>query len=553
MQLGSRSLAALLAVAAFGGCGVLDEPPPFQGLSLRPTRGYVFVTLDALRADHLGAYGYERSTSPFFDSLAARGILFERAFAPYPATLVSNISLFTGLYPNRHSVYPPSQVLSDRVATLPEHLAAQGFRTMAHTEGGYMAGGFGFARGFERYTEDPHESESHIERTFSLGESFLRDLGEDERFFLFLHSYTTHDPYHPLPDYGSLYWEGEAPGGVPDPTGANLRSINKGRIEASEAADDYYAALYDASIRYADDVLARFFAELERLGLADDTTVVIASDHGEEFREHGSFGHTQVYPESLRIPLLIVHPELERGLRIPRLISVVDIAPTLVEMAGLPPMEGTDGRSLVPYLAEPVETSGDVYGEAIDELSVRTLIAENGDRLLQLVATEADTGDEEVWVSREVAFETPEPEIRFEIHAFHEPRVLRVTVNGMEVGEFEADTSWETRELRLPPTERVHTITLTTEGCDSPASVGESDDQRCLSFQVRGMPLRMLELYDLAADPLAKRDISEGEPEMVAELIRRLEGYRTVEAFESEATELSAEERERLRALGYLD
>ena len=192
---------------------------------------------------------------------------------------------------------------------------------------------------------------------------------------------------------------------------------------------------------------------------------------------------------------------------------MVDIASTLVEMAGLPPMEGIDGRSLMPLLAAPASrAAGDVYGEAIDTISVRTVIAEEGERLLQLVATEADTRDEHVWISREVTFETPDPEIRFEIHAFHEPRVIRVAIDGREAGDFEAGTAWESRELTLPPEERVHTITLATDGCDSPASVGESDDQRCLSFQIRGMPLRTLELYDLATDPLAKRDISTGEP-----------------------------------------
>ena len=544
---------ALLALI-FMGCGLGEAPPPFEGFTLRPTRGLIYISLDALRADHLGAYGYDRPTSPVFDSLAQRGILFERAFAPYPSTLVSNISLFTGLYPMRHAVYPPSRVLSSEVATLPEHLRDHGFRTMAHTEGGYMAGGFGFERGFERYTEFPHETEGQIERTFRLGESFLRQVGPEERFFLLLHSYTTHDPYYPLPDYASLYWAGEPPEGAPDPTGATLRSINKGRLEAGEEVAAYYSALYDSSIRYADDVLAALFETLDRLGLAEDTTVVVTSDHGEEFREHGHFGHTQVYPESLRIPLLVVHPDLAQGIRVPWLMSVVDVAPTLLDLLGVPPMEGTDGRSLVPWLADPAgAAAGEAYGEAIDTISVRTLLAEEGDRLHQLVVTEADTRDEDVWVSREVTFETPEPEIRYEIHSFHRPRTLTVTINGSEAGELEVGTAWESRELRLPPENRVHTIGLATDGCDVPAEVGESEDHRCLSFQIRGMPLRRLELYDLARDPLAAEDVSTNQPALVAELLERLDRYRTFEGYESEPVELSEAERERLQALGYLD
>jgi len=173
------ALGAMLILLS--GCGGGGSTPPEQGIGveeLQPTRGLILISIDTLRADALGAYGYDLPTSPFFDQLAGRGTLFERAVIQYPSTLTSHMSIFTGLYPQEHQVLPPSTVLSAAIPTIPELLQTHGFRTAGHTEGGFVAGGYGFSRGFDEFTDTAYRQDTDIERTFDRGLSFLRSLAE---------------------------------------------------------------------------------------------------------------------------------------------------------------------------------------------------------------------------------------------------------------------------------------------------------------------------------------------------------------------------------------
>ncbi len=343
---GPLPAAALLVLLALPGCGD-GGPAPSAAPAPPPTRGYLLISHDPLGAKHLGAYGSERPTSPFFDSLAGRGVLFENAFVQYPSTLVSHMSIFTGLYPQQHGVFPPSFRLSPEIPTLPERFAQAGFRTAGHTEGGFVGRGYGFARGFDEFTDPRFRDTTDIEKTFEKGLAFLRGLAPEERFFLFLHTYSVHDPYLPPEPYASMFWPDEPP---PGPDRLPIRRVNAGLFGVDERLLEYYEALYDGGVRYADSVLESFFAELGELGLDSQTTVVITSDHGEEFRQHGRVGHTQVYPETLHVPLLVLHPELGTGRRVRELVQSIDVAPTLLELAGAPPLEAASGRSLVPLI-----------------------------------------------------------------------------------------------------------------------------------------------------------------------------------------------------------
>ena len=256
--------AAALALAA---CSPPAERAPTPG----PTRGYILISLDALRPDHLGAYGYERDTSPFLDSLAARGAVFERTVAPYPSTLASHLSMFTGLYPQEHGAYRPESFLDEGIETLPARLQAHGFRTAGFTEGGFMAGAYGFGRGFDHFAARPYKADTDVQITFDRGLRFLAGLAEGERFFLFLHTYSIHDPYTPPESYRRLFWPGEPPPGTFDSSGRNLRAVNHGELAVTPEIVAYFASQYDASIRYVDDVLAGFWGGLEELGLAGET------------------------------------------------------------------------------------------------------------------------------------------------------------------------------------------------------------------------------------------------------------------------------------------
>ncbi len=530
--------------ACLSGCRTASDPP-----AAAATRGYLLISIDTLRADHLGCYGYELETSPFIDSLAARGVLFETAVVQLPGTLPSHMSIFTGLYPEEHGVFPPDAVLAETIATLPEVFKRHGFRTGGFTEGGYVDGSYGFARGFDTFRDDGEEGSRQVERTFARGLDFLRLLETDERFFLFLHTYAVHDPYDPPEPFASQF-NASPPAQAFPPTGSNFVAFNRGRKTISPAALAYYRAAYDASIRYLDDVLAEFFAELEELGLTDEVTVVLTSDHGEEFLEHGKMVHEQIYRETLHVPLLVLHPDLPPG-RIASVVESIDIAPTLLDLAGISFPAQVSGRTLVPQLRgldEPLQT--EAYAVTHTRRS-RSLLRVTDGGLYQLLETEHDP-----WITKRITFETTAAELRFDALSYHEPRQLHITVDGAHLSRVELRPGhWQEIRVELPESAVKKLVTLATEGCTSPSEIGESQDRRCLSFRLRGQPLIRRELYELRQDPQATMDLSRHPAVPLGVLQRRLVSYELESLAaqgERQEQELSPELRERLKALGYL-
>ena len=353
-------LAALGLMLALLGCREPEAP--------RPTRGYILISIDTLRADHLGCYGYDKPTSPFLDSLAKRGTLFEEAYAQFPSTLVSHMSMLTGLHPREHGVFPPNAVLSDKVELLPEVFQRNGFRTAGYTEGGFMSGRFGFRRGFDEFHARDRNRNRPLEGIFRRGVQFLESLKKEDRFLLFLHTYAVHTPYDAPERFQRLFWQAPPPPGAIPPTGPALTRQNASGEQLPQPVVDWLAAQYDAGIRQTDEVIQRFFGDLDRLGLAEDVTVVITSDHGEEFQDHGRFNHTQLYREVLRVPLLILHPDRKEAVRQAGVVQLVDLAPTLYELAKVKPTGKPTGSSLARLLGESAPTRpGSAFAENIGD------------------------------------------------------------------------------------------------------------------------------------------------------------------------------------------
>ena len=547
------SVLRLLLLAASGLALLTCELGPRRPPVPSPTRGTILISLDALRADRLGAYGHDRPTSPFLDALADRGAVFERAVAQYPSTLASHLTMFTGLYPQEHAVFRPERFLDPSIETLPESLLAAGFRTAGFTEGGFMSGPYGFERGFELFDDPRYRDDTDVERTFERGLDFLEGLADDERFFLFLHTYSIHDPYTPPEEYRGLFWQGPPPPGAFPSDGQNLRAVNRGELAVTPEIIDYLASQYDASIRYVDDVLARFWGRVEELGLADEVTLVITSDHGEAFYEHGKLAHMQVYPEDLLVPLIVVHPDLSAAVRVPALVGLVDLAPTLYQLTDVESPRTLSGRSLAPYLLSPdLRLADEAYAEALDRDNFRTLLREQDGTVYQIVLVEPEVGSHGTWITRSVTFQPGTDRLEFEAYSFHEPRTVTVHTGGEQVASFEVGTDWGPVAIDLPPGPPRRNVTLSTPDCLSPLELGKSDDARCLSFQVRGMPLRRSELYDLGADPGATTDLSRSKLDLHRFLLRRLLSYTFDPVAETHARELSDETTKTLRDLGYL-
>lgn len=560
-----RQWAVLLSVVLAGlgsACrkGTESGRPDLGDLPLpAATRGYILISIDTLRADHLGCYGYSRPTTPFLDSLAKRGTLFEEAYSQYPSTLVSHMSMLTGLHPREHGVFPPNAVLSPEVELLPEVFQRNGFRTAGHTEGGFVSGRFGFRRGFDQFVSHERNRHRQLEQTFQRGVSFLEGLKPDDRFFLFLHTYAVHTPYDAPRQFVEPFWKGEAPAGSFPPSGPELTRRNLSGERPPAPVLEWLEALYDAGIRQTDEVVRRFFADLDRLGLSDDVTVIVTSDHGEELLDHGLFNHTQLYRETLRVPLLVVHPSQRRAVRHGGVVRLIDLAPTLYDLARLKPagkpsgvsLARLVGRALPPIPGTALADAGDgmraIYRNGSDgEPTLEGKGAKEGKPGLQsLLLFDPPPAN---WLPRRVAFDARGGDLELEARAPEERRRLTVRLGGKVLAEAVLSEEWAPLRLHLDAPAR---LVLEADGCTIPSSATKREPQ-CDAFELRGVRLTRLELYDIAADPGQRNDLSRTRAKDTRRLLSELMAFRPAAVGKVTTPPLDPELEESLRALGYI-
>ena len=516
---------------------------PAAAPSLPPTRGYVVVSVDTLRADHLGCYGYDRPTTPFLDELAQRATLFEEAYAQYPSTLLSHASMFTGLYPGEHGVRTAESVIPAALETFPEVFQRHGFRTAGFTEGGYVSGRYGFRRGFDEFVARDRDRGREVERTFARGTRFLEGVGRDERFLLFLHTYAVHTPYDAPDHYQRLFWS-EEPAGAFFPGARALSELEAREAELPPAVVDWLVARYDAGIRQVDDHLRGLFADLDRLGLRDDVTVVVTADHGEEFLEHGRLQHSQLYREVLRVPLLVVHPAQREAVRQRSVVELVDLAPTLYELAGVTPKAAPSGASFAGLVGRPAAARADA-ARAEGPRGARALYQGGADGVDSLLLFEPPA---DAWAARTLAFDAPAPALVFEARTAGAPRLLRARRGDAAAVSVPLGPDWTTVEL--PAADGPARVWLEVDGCEPQSAPGR--ELSCHGVQLRGVQPRRVELYDVAADPGQRDDLSRRRPEIVRSLLRELLAFRPAQRARGESAALEEDVVESLRALGYV-
>ena len=374
-------LAALLAV-----CVAVTVPnlqlsatPAHVEYSALPGRGspagpnVVLITVDTLRADHLGCYGYERPTSPFLDSVAAEGTIFADACASAAWTKPATGTILTGLYPSRHgALYHGSRL------QLPE-----GHRTLAETfrDAGYVTAGFvtnpnvkkvfDFDRGFDQFFDSPvedtvtlaairgslfggvlmslmrHQFNWNYENdVLQMNRHVLAWLREnrDQRFFLYLHYIDPHIPYAPPAPYEEQFRR------------------DHGFVTFNRRKELVGVDLYDGEIRYTDDGLKQLVLELQALGLWEDTLFVLTSDHGEEFFEHGVLGHGfSLYQDVVHVPLIFRGPGVPAGRVVGQPVQILDMAATILDVAGVTADGLGDGRSFAESMRSPDWTAERLY------------------------------------------------------------------------------------------------------------------------------------------------------------------------------------------------
>jgi arylsulfatase A-like enzyme len=307
---------------------VWGDPTIFDVASGAPERpNVILISLDTLRADRLGCYGAERPTSPALDRLAAEGTLFETAITAAPWTLPSHLTMLTGAYPCVHQLVTRAIVRRPTAGlpSLAQRLREAGYVSAAFTEDGYLLPGV-FQPGFDVFSYAAASPDGIAQRVREAGE-WLERTG-DTPFFLFLHTYQVHAPYQ-----------------APAPWARMFRSA--GTNGDAAGLDDY-----DAALRYADATLASLRAIVERLGLAERTITIVTSDHGEGFGEHGIRLHgNSLYEEVLQVPFIWHAPgRIATGRRVAGVVSLADLAPTVLDLLALPPAQIVQGRSLAPLM-----------------------------------------------------------------------------------------------------------------------------------------------------------------------------------------------------------
>lgn len=320
-----RTLAALLALLVASACGG-DE-------SARP-RNVLVVTVDTVRADRLGCYGFAGARTPVIDRLAREGARFDSAWSHVPLTQPSHAALFTGRLPPELGIHDNGRAtLPPAVPTLAELLRARGLRTGAFVSAVVLERGFGLARGFDVYDDElartaAHRGERPADATIDAALAWL-DEAPEQPFFAWVHLYDPHEPYEP---------------------------------PAAFAASGAHP--YDGEIAFADAQIGRLVATLERRGALDDTLVVVTSDHGEGLGEHGESTHgTLVFASTMRVPLVVrargIAPSVQSAP-----VGLCDVFPTVLELAGEGAIPPTGARSLVPLLEGSTLPEKPVYGES---------------------------------------------------------------------------------------------------------------------------------------------------------------------------------------------
>jgi arylsulfatase A-like enzyme len=336
-------LAALVSMVriqpAARSSGDLDE---LLRLRDRDDISVVFVLVDTLRADRLSAYGYERDTTPFLKQVVENGIRFDHVRAQSSWTKTSMASIWTATFPLRNGVVAYDDGLPESLPVAPEVFQKAGFRTGGFFRNGWVGGNFGFGRGFDVYIR-PGPTERQATRRKSHAEhqitgtdydavaaalEFIR-ANKNERFFAYLH----------LMDVHQYLYE-----------------------EQSALFGSQYGDAYDNAIHWTDRNIGMLFKGMQDIGVLEKTLVVIASDHGEAFYEHGGEGHARnLYTEVTRVPVIISPPfNLPGGVKVEPWVRNLDIWPTVLDLLGLPAMPTAQGQSLVPAIEKSAR------GEAID-------------------------------------------------------------------------------------------------------------------------------------------------------------------------------------------
>ncbi len=300
------------------GLSDIEAPSPLtrSAEQLNKELNILLITVDSLRADHLGAYGYERSTTPWLDVLSEESVLFENAYSQAGWTLPSLTTIMTSLYPHQHGCEQDNAGLSLNATTLAEVLLKNGYRTSAYVSHYFCVEGFRLDQGFEDYDVsalslgDPHK----VSSAQYITEKAIQEMEKTVRpFFTWIHYFDPHFDYMPHPQY----------------------HFGDKRIDR-----------YDSEIAVTDAAIGDLMVALKQKDLYDSTVIIVTADHGEEFQEHKGIYHNTLYEEVVRTPLIMRVPEREAEIVSDEYVEQTDLAPSILALADIEPLKIFSGSSI---------------------------------------------------------------------------------------------------------------------------------------------------------------------------------------------------------------
>lgn len=321
---------ALLAALWLLACGEEGDAPRIetQGPYVCDGCNVVMISIDTLRADRVGAYGYERPTSPNLDALAGRSVVFRDVLAQASTTAPSHMTMFSGRYVFEH------RNDSENLPLLAELLAERGYRTAAFVDGAQMRPKFGMTKGFETYFVTPTRG-----GLAEINDGLIQWLRSHrrEKFFAFVHTYDVHCPYNPPEPYFSMFTD---PAYTPDfEVRGRCGKAYFNQLGLGAEGYRHISDVYDGGVRHADALLQEIFSAVADLDLADETVLLVTSDHGEALGERRHVGHNQMYDVQLKVPW-ILHLPGQAHVSVAGPVQLVDLLPTLLGVLSVDPPAG---------------------------------------------------------------------------------------------------------------------------------------------------------------------------------------------------------------------
>ncbi|MBD3414512.1 MAG: sulfatase-like hydrolase/transferase [Candidatus Aminicenantes bacterium] len=319
----------------------------------------VYVVMDAFHAKHSSLYGYQRNTTPFLQKIGEQNIVFQNFYANSPYTLASTGTLFTSRYPHEHGLVEKDTKINPELPKLQKILSEHGISSFLITGQPWFSKGWGLSKGFTQLFFNPYQ----LIIQEALTSIYSHHQKEDQKF-IYIHLHPPHAPYLPPPQYQVF----PTPKNISfNPTPQNFRKIENNEIPPTDELLDYIESMYDANVLYADSLAKSIYNFFEQRGLLDQTVMIFTSDHGEASRmQHGKLGHnTTLFQEMVHIPFVMVFPE-KWGWRCinPQVpASVVDAPATILDVFGISEDFGFRGKTLLPYILMPKQTSGLVFLE----------------------------------------------------------------------------------------------------------------------------------------------------------------------------------------------